>query len=100
MELLCPSLPFRMGRILAVLKDEEGKRFLHASKLMAQVLLKIRITGNELADKAAKMATELLKKPIIYADIHTAINKWCYFYWSRERGSPLDAKAPELTTRW
>ncbi|GBM46884.1 hypothetical protein AVEN_10726-1 [Araneus ventricosus] len=38
----------------------------------------VGITGNELADKSAKSATEFLTRPIVYADVGSAVNQWCY----------------------
>ncbi|GBL98589.1 hypothetical protein AVEN_19659-1 [Araneus ventricosus] len=41
----------------------------------------VGITGNELADKSAKSATEFLTRPIVYADVRSAVNQWCHCQW-------------------
>ncbi|GBN90185.1 hypothetical protein AVEN_36200-1 [Araneus ventricosus] len=42
------------------------------------------ITGNELADKCAKSATEFLTRPIVYADVRSAVNQWCHCQWQEK----------------
>ncbi|GBM03968.1 hypothetical protein AVEN_99172-1 [Araneus ventricosus] len=42
------------------------------------------ITGNELADKSAKSATEFLTRPIVYADVRSAVSQWCHYQWQEK----------------
>ncbi|GBL90371.1 hypothetical protein AVEN_29387-1, partial [Araneus ventricosus] len=44
----------------------------------------VGITGNELADKSAKSATEFLTRPIVYADVRLAVNRWCHCQWQEK----------------
>ncbi|GBN51923.1 hypothetical protein AVEN_90822-1 [Araneus ventricosus] len=44
----------------------------------------VGITGNELADKSAKSATEFLTRPIVYADVRSAVNQWCHCQWPKK----------------
>ncbi|GBN65756.1 hypothetical protein AVEN_24895-1 [Araneus ventricosus] len=44
----------------------------------------VGITGNELADKSAKSATEFLTRPIVYADVRSAVNQWCHCQWQEK----------------
>ncbi|GBL90563.1 hypothetical protein AVEN_179473-1 [Araneus ventricosus] len=44
----------------------------------------VGITGNELADKSEKSATEFLTRPIVYADVRSAVNQWCHCQWQEK----------------
>ncbi|GBO21011.1 hypothetical protein AVEN_136294-1, partial [Araneus ventricosus] len=44
----------------------------------------VGITGNELADKSAKSATEFLIRPIVYADVRSAVNQWGHCQWQEK----------------
>ncbi|GBM59609.1 hypothetical protein AVEN_36516-1 [Araneus ventricosus] len=60
----------RLGRHLL----SKGARILLFSWVPSQA----GITGNELAGKSAKSATEFLTRPIVYADVLSAVNQWCH----------------------
>ncbi|GBN21182.1 hypothetical protein AVEN_28836-1 [Araneus ventricosus] len=61
----------------------------------------VGITGNELADKSAKSATEFLTRSIIYADVRSAVNQWCHCQWqenwSMETNNKLHVIKPVLS---
>ncbi|GBL90934.1 hypothetical protein AVEN_28029-1 [Araneus ventricosus] len=44
----------------------------------------VGITGNELAEKSAKSATEFLTQLIVYADVRYAVNQWCHCQWQEK----------------
>ncbi|GBM16448.1 hypothetical protein AVEN_94938-1 [Araneus ventricosus] len=44
----------------------------------------VGITGNELADKSEKSATEFLTRPIVYADVRSTVNQWCHYKWQEK----------------
>ncbi|GBN81983.1 hypothetical protein AVEN_40943-1 [Araneus ventricosus] len=50
--------------------------------------VKSKKSGNlpdgKLSDKSAKSATEFLTRPIVYADVRSAVNQWCHCQWQEK----------------
>ncbi|GBN39671.1 hypothetical protein AVEN_257309-1 [Araneus ventricosus] len=61
----------------------------------------VGITGNELADKSEKSATEFLTRPIVYADARSVVNQWCRYQWQEkwnmETNNKLHVTKPVLS---